>query len=103
VLRDTTNAGIPSVLVEMAFIDSSTDLNNLLLNKALFTNASRAVAGGVVTYFGLTPKPITANPVVDDEPTSYFKVQVGAYQYRQRAEEVAKALNSLGYDVTIVQ
>ena len=88
-IRSTT---CPAVIVECAFVDNSADL------KILATEGDRhkmgvAIAKGILKTLGVE---------VQSEK-GYWKVQVGAYLYRESAEAMQKKIKAVGFDAFIVK
>lgn len=82
----------PAVIVECAFVDNASDL------KILATESQRkamgiAIAKGILKTLG----------VVYQSEKSYWKVQVGAYLYRENAEAMQKKIKAVGFDAFIVK
>jgi N-acetylmuramoyl-L-alanine amidase len=92
VLRETE---MPAVLIENLFIDNSQEadlLRTVAFRNELIDVITRAVAQA------LSLKKKAANP-----GTVLYRVQVGAFQYRENAEKLVKDLKSKGYDAFIVE
>ena len=82
----------PAVIVECAFVDNATDL------KILATEGDRqkmgvAIAKGVLKTLG----------VAYQSEKTYWKVQVGAYLYKENAEAMQKKIKAVGFDAFIVK
>ena len=82
----------PAVIVECAFVDNASDL------KILATESQRkamgiAIAKGILKTLG----------VAVQSEKSYWKVQVGAYLYRENAEAMQKKIKAVGFDAFIVK
>lgn len=88
-IRETS---APAVIVECAFVDNASDL------KILATESDRqkmgvAIAKGVLKTLG----------VEIQSEKRYYKVQVGAYLYRENAEAMQKKIKAVGFDAFIVK
>lgn len=88
-IRETS---CPAVIVECAFVDNATDL------KILATEGDRqkmgvAIAKGILKTLG----------VEIQSEKGYWKVQVGAYLYRENAEAMQKKIKAVGFDAFIVK
>ena len=88
-IRETS---APAVIVECAFVDNASDL------KILATEGDRqkmgvAIAKGVLKTLG----------VEIQSEKRYYKVQVGAYLYRENAEAMQKKIKAVGFDAFIVK
>ena len=90
VLRETT---MPAVLLELGFMDSSTDVPVILTDKY-----ARACADAIVETIAkrakLTKKQTTGGT---------YKVQVGAFSKKANAEKLAADLKAKGYQAYIVK
>ena len=88
-IRETS---CPAVIVECAFVDNATD------RRILATEENRraigvAIAKGVLKSMG----------VAYQSERGYWKVQVGAYLYRENAEALQKKIKAVGFDAFIVK
>lgn len=86
------NTNCPAVIVECAFVDNASDL------KILATERDRqemgvAIAKGILKTLG----------VEIQSEKGYWKVQVGAYLYRENAVAMQKKIKSVGFDAFIVK
>ena len=86
------NTSCPAVIVECAFVDNATDL------KILATEDDRrkmgvAIAKGILKTLG----------VEYQAEKGYWKVQVGAYLYRENAVDMQKKIKAVGFDAFIVK
>ena len=82
----------PAVIVECAFVDNAADL------KILATESQRkamgiAIAKGILKALG----------VAYQSERGYWKVQVGAYLYKENAEAMQKKIKAVGFDAFIVK
>lgn len=87
VLRRTQ---MPAVLVEAGFIDSDSD-------NALFDQNFDAIAQGIAT--GILN---TITDTVTAASSTFYRVQVGAYQNRELAEELVRELQDAGFPAYLV-
>ena len=83
----------PAVIVECAFVDNATDL------KILATEGKRkamgvAIAKGILKILGVE---------IQGERASLYRVQVGAYLYRENAVAMQKKIKAVGFDAFIVK
>lgn len=88
-IRETS---CPAVIVECAFVDNAYDL------KILATEGNRkamgvAIAKGILKTLG----------VEIQSERGYWKVQVGAYLYRENAVAMQKKIKAVGFDAFIVK
>lgn len=100
------NTNMPAILLEGAFMDSTTDIAKLR-DDSVLRKAGEAIAEGVAKYLGLSkkPKPVAPKPVKPATKPEAAKVdvyrvkvdgkQVGAYGNPKNAlEEVEKAIKA---------
>ena len=90
--------GIPSILVECAFVDS----NDVKIIDTLAEQQVMgiAIAKGILKTLGIAYK---AETKVEAPTTSkIYRVQVGAYASKPNAEAMQKKLKSAGFDAIIV-
>lgn len=86
---------MPAVLVELGFMDSKTDVP-IILTDEFADKCATAIVEVLVTKGGLKKKATaTAN--------KFWRVQVGAFVAKKRAEETASKLRALGYETIIVE
>ena len=88
-IRETS---CPAVIVECAFVDNATDLQ-ILASEEGRRNMGVAIAKGVLKTLG----------VAYQSERAYWKVQVGAYLYRENAEAMQKKIKAVGFDAFIVK
>lgn len=81
----------PAVIVECAFLDSA-DLA-LIDTEAERVRVGEAIARGILATLGIAYTP---------QPSTLYRVQVGAYKNRANAEAMATRLKKAGYDALIV-
>jgi N-acetylmuramoyl-L-alanine amidase len=93
VLRETS---MPAILLEMLFIDSPQD-RELLTSEAFLNNAAASISMGIADVLDLPEKPQqTSNDVV-------HRIQVGAFESFDNAEQLAKNLNNKGFESFIYE
>ena len=85
---------MPAVLLELGFMDSSTDVPIILTNNYA-QKCARAIVEVLAKRGGLTKK--------KKAEAAVYKVQLGAFSSRERAETLAKELTSKGYPVYITK
>lgn len=88
-IRSTT---CPAVIVECAFVDNASDLK-ILASEAQRKSMGVAIAKGILKTLG----------VAYQSERGYWKVQVGAYLYRENAEAMQKKIKAVGFDAFIVK
>lgn len=91
VLKNTT---MPAVLLELGFMDSSTDVP-VILSDEYAQQCARAIVETIAKRGGLTKKPVEENVI--------YRVQVGAFSKRANAERLAEELKAKGYQAIIVK
>lgn len=87
-IRETS---APAVIVECAFVDNATDLK-ILASENDRQKVGRAIAKGVLKTLG-----------VETQGERRYKVQVGAYLYRENAEDMQRKIKAVGFDAFIVR
>lgn len=93
VLRESR---MPAVLVELGFMDSTTDVP-IILSDSFAQKCARAMVDVLVKKGGLTKKKTeTKKDVV-------YKVQVGAFSNKANAEKLKEELAAKGYNVYMVE
>ena len=88
-IRNTT---CPAVIVECAFVDNASDLK-ILTTEAQRKDMGVAIAKGILKSLG----------VEYQSEKGYWKVQVGAYLYRENAVAMQKKIKAVGFDAFIVK
>lgn len=86
VLRRTS---MPAVLIETGFIDNETDNEKF---DTQFDEIATAIAEGILETLNLGP--------LIEQPL--YKVQVGAYEDRQQAQELADRLKNQGFEAYLI-
>ena len=86
------NTSCPAVIVECAFIDNASDLK-ILASESLKKSMGEAIAKGILKSLG----------VEIQSESGRWKVQVGAYLYRENAEAMHRKLKAVGFDAFIVK
>jgi N-acetylmuramoyl-L-alanine amidase len=86
------NTSCPAVIVECAFVDNATDLQ-ILATEDKRKAMGVAIAKGILKTLG----------VEFQAEKGYWKVQVGAYLYRENAVDMQKKIKAVGFDAFIVR
>lgn len=86
------NTSCPAVIVECAFVDNATD-SQILSTEAKRKAIGIAIAKGILKTLG----------VAYQGERGYWKVQVGAYLYKENAEAMQKKIKAVGFDAFIVK
>ena len=86
------NTSCPAVIVECAFVDNASDLK-ILATESDRQKMGQAIAKGILKSLG----------VAYQSEKGYWKVQVGAYLYRENAEAMQKKIKAVGFDAFIVK
>lgn len=82
----------PAVIVECAFVDNASDLK-MLATESQRKDMGIAIAKGILNTLG----------VAVQSERGYWKVQVGAYLYKENAEAMQKKIKAVGFDAFIVK
>ncbi len=88
VLRTTK---MPACLLELGFISNLQD--NIVFDTNI-ENYAVAIAKGICNYFKM--------PYTKKAHDQYYRVQVGAFESKEKAENLAQELKSKGYPPTII-
>lgn len=96
VCRETT---MPAVLVECGFMDSATDIKQILLDD-FAEDCAEALVNSLVKIGELTAKKVETPK--EETSKKIYRVQVGAYSVKANAEAMAKKLKADGYDAIVV-
>ena len=88
-IRETS---CPAVIVECAFVDNATDLK-ILATEGDRQKVGEAIAKGILKTLG----------VEIQSEKGYWKVQVGAYLYKENAVAMQKKIKAVGFDAFIVK
>ena len=88
-IRNTT---CPATIVECCFIDNASDLQ-ILSTEGKRKEMGVAIAKGILKTLG----------VAYQSEKGYWKVQVGAYLYKENAEAMQKKIKAVGFDAFIVK
>ena len=88
-IRNTT---CPAVIVECAFVDNASDLK-ILATESDRQKMGQAIAKGILKTLG----------VEYQSEKGYWKVQVGAYLYKENAVAMQKKIKAVGFDAFIVK
>ena len=87
------NTSCPAVIVECAFVDNSTDLK-ILATEGDRQKMGEAIAKGILKTLGVA---------YQSEKASLYRVQVGAYLYKENAVAMQKKIKAVGFDAFIVK
>ena len=90
-LHEVREPKMPSVLLELGFMDSKTDVP-VILTEDYANKCAEAIVEVLAKRGNLTKK----------EESKIWRVQVGAYSKKENAEKMQKALKNDGYDAIIV-
>lgn len=95
-------AGVDYALIETCFYDNVEDMDRYKVNKHA---VAVAIADGIIQGFGLHRNDAVVEPVTpeveapkENEEKVLYRVQVGAFSNRDRAEAVLQMLKDLGID-----
>ena len=83
----------PAVIVECAFVDNASDLK-ILATESQRKEMGIAIAKGILKTLGVA---------YQSEKATLYRVQVGAYLYRDNAEAMQKKIKAVGFDAFIVK
>ena len=89
-IRSTT---CPAVIVECAFVDTSTDLK-ILASEGDRQKMGEAIAKGILKTLGIEFRAETG---------TIYRVQVGAYLVKENAVAMQKKIKAVGFDAFIVK
>lgn len=99
--REPVKHGIPSILMEHAFMTNKDDLK-LLLNDDFRRKCAEVSIRAACDYFGMEFKPLkTETPIPQQPSNKFYRVQVGYFGVKENAERLAKELQSKGYQTII--
>lgn len=93
-LFELRTTSMPAVLLELGFMDSSTDVPVILTNEHAQACA-KAIVEVIVRRGGLTKKA--------KAPEALYRVQLGAFSKKENAEKLAAELKAKGYPVYITK
>lgn len=94
-LHEVKASNMPAVLLELGFMDSSTDVP-IILTEKFADQCAAAIVKVLVKRGGLKQK-------AAEQPSSkIYRVQVGAFKEKANAEALKKKLEAAGYDAFIV-
>ena len=93
-----TKLGIPSILVECAFVDNAKDIT-IINTPAKQKAMGVAVAKGILKTLGITYKPATTKTPATSNVT--YTVQVGAYKNKKNAEAMLAKVKAAGFNAFI--
>jgi len=89
VIRETS---MPAVLIEFGFMSNHKEAE-WMLDKAFQEECAEQTCEGICNYLKKTYIP---------KPTKIYKVQVGAFTTREKAEDLVKELKAKGYEAIVV-
>lgn len=92
-LHEVRETKMPSVLLELGFMDSATDVP-IILTEAYADKCAEAIAEVVKNRAKLTKE--------ESKTNTLYKVQVGAYSKKSNAEAMLAKLKSAGFDGVII-
>jgi hypothetical protein len=98
VLRGAAAVGTVGMILEHSF-HINTRATNWLLDESNLAKLAKAEADVIADYYGIK----AATQQENVEKKKLYRVQVGAYSTRPRAENVVIALKNDGYDAIIVE
>ena len=98
-LHEVRETNMPAVLLELGFMDSSTDVPVILTEKFAYQCAA-AIVKVLVRRGNLTAKPVVP---AEPEKQYIYRVQVGAYSKRTGAETMLNQLRNAGFGGIIVK
>jgi N-acetylmuramoyl-L-alanine amidase len=90
---ETRKTNCPAVLLELGFMDSSTDVPIILTE-----DYADKCAGAIVKVIAEKGKLVKKKT----EPEKIYRVQVGAFSSKSKAEAMKKELKAAGFDAVIV-
>ncbi len=97
-LHECRETSMPAVLLELGFMDSSTDVP-IILTEDYANKCAEAIVEVIVARAGLKKK-VVATPEVKDGKT-YYRVVTGSFTDKGNAEERKEALKKAGFDAFI--
>ena len=95
-LHECRETKMPAVLLELGFMDSSTDVP-IILSEDFANKCAEAIVEVLVTKGGLVRKASSTNKVTESSKTTIYRVQVGAFSNKQNAYDMQKRLDALGF------
>ena len=104
-LHECRETKMPAVLMEMGFMDSTTD-TPIILTDDYAAKSADALVSVIVKRAGLTKKPDnnsdndSGNSNTDSSDKLYY-VQAGAFKSKENAEKLKQDLNNNGFDAII--
>lgn len=91
-LHEVRETNMPAVLLELGFMDSKTDVP-IILTEDYANKCAEAIVEVLAKRGKLTKKTVD---------TKIWRVQVGSFSQKERAEKLAKELKNKGYEAIIV-
>ena len=95
-LHEVRETSMPAVLLELGFMDSSTDVP-IILTDDYADKCATAIVEVIAQKGKLTKKPVSTGS------KKIYRVQVGAYSQKSNAEAMKKKLKTAGFDAIIVE
>ena len=92
-LHEVRETKMPAVLLELGFMDSSTDVP-VILSEVYADKCAAAIVGVLVERGGLKKKAT--------EPSTLYRVQVGAYSSRANAEKQLAKVKAAGFTDAVI-
>lgn len=96
-LHEVRETNMPAVLLELGFMDSATDVPVILTEK-FADQCAEAIVKVLVRRGGLVAKPVEPAPA-----NVFYRVQVGAYNDPNNAENMKDKLSAAGFPGMIVK
>ena len=96
-LHEVRETNMPAVLLELGFMDSATDVPVILTEK-FADQCAEAIVKVLVKRGGLVAKPVEPAPA-----NVFYRVQVGAYNDPNNAENMKDKLSAAGFPGMIVK
>ena len=94
---------MPAILLELGFMDSSTDVP-IILSEAFADKCAGAIVDVIADRAKLTKKPESVKPAKPEaEEGTLYRVQTGAYSKKANAGAQAKKLKAAGFETHIVK
>lgn len=104
VLRGAASVGTTGIILEHSF-HTNTRSTNWLLQDANLQRMAEAEAAVIAKHFGLTkvPEPVQpAAPAEPLQPSTIYRVQVGAFTKKANAEKKLQAVKAAGFEDAFV-
>lgn len=95
--------GVDYALIETMFYDNLEDMRFYAAHKA---NIASAIANGIIAGFGLSVAETEADSIENEaagNPAYVYRVQIGSFADKQKAEKLLKNLQALNYEGFVVR